>query len=365
LLPLRVAILGAAGTIAPAIVRDLAESDEAGELVLMDLDADRARTVGEAHGGGKARWRRADARSGLAGAIAECDVLINSASYRINLDAMQACLEARCHYMDLGGLYWMTGRQLERHPEFERAGLLALVGMGSSPGKTNVMATRAVRQLGATPHRVDVIAGGRDLSPPPGLSVPYSLRTLIDELTMPPVAVRGGRAHELEPLAPGGTVAFPDPIGHAETIHTLHSEVRTFPESFGCSESSFRLSLAPALLARLHDLRDASEEELLEAARSAQPASPQTVSVHIVEAAAEGGQAVRVTATTRPMEEWGLGGSVVSTAAPAAAAVRLLARGDLDTAGVRPPERCVEPDLLFPELERRNCVFNVEEAVTA
>jgi lysine 6-dehydrogenase len=359
---LRVAILGAGGTIAPALVRDLAESDEAGDLLLLDIDGDKARAVAEAHGRGKASSRQADARSGLSAAIAECDVLVNSASYRINLDAMQACLEARCHYLDLGGLYWMTGRQLERHDEFERAGLLGLLGMGSSPGKTNVMAVKAVRALGATPRRVDVIAGGRDLEPPAGFSVPYALRTLIDELTMPPVAVREGRALELEPLSDGGRVDFPQPIGEADTIHTLHSEVRTFPDSFGCSESSFRLSLAPQLLARLRELGGAGEEEIDEAARTALPPSGKTVSVHIVEAA-DDGRCVRVSGVTSPMEEWQLGGGIVSTAAPAAAAVRLLARGELTATGVMPPERCVEPDALFPELERRSCVFEVEEVV--
>jgi saccharopine dehydrogenase-like NADP-dependent oxidoreductase len=51
----------------------------------------------------------------------------------------------------------------------------------------------------------------------------------------------------------------------------------------------------------------------------------------------------------------------VSTAAPAAAAVRLLARGRITARGALPPERCVEPDDLFPELERRNCGFEIEE----
>jgi saccharopine dehydrogenase (NAD+, L-lysine-forming) len=360
---LRVALLGAGGTIAPAIVRDLAESEEAEELLLLDLSAERARAVGEAHGAGKASVRQIDARSGLAGALEGCDLLVNSASYRINLDAMDACLEAGCHYLDLGGLYWMTGRQLERHAEFERAGLLALLGMGSSPGKTNVMGVRALRALGAPAQRVDTIAGGRDLSPPEGFSVPYSLQTILDELTLPPVAVREGRALELESLSDGGRVDFPEPIGQAETIHTLHSEVRTFPESFGCSESSFRLSLSPALLEKLRELRGASDEEIERLARSSPRASGNTVSVHMVEAEAEDGRTVRVTATTTPMEEWGLGGSMVSTAAPAAAAVRLMARGTLSATGALPPERCVEPDDLFPELERRNCTFQVEEAV--
>ena len=35
---MRVAVLGAAGTIAPAIVRDLAESEEVSALRLLDLD---------------------------------------------------------------------------------------------------------------------------------------------------------------------------------------------------------------------------------------------------------------------------------------------------------------------------------------
>ena len=161
--PLRVAILGAAGTIAPAIVHDLAESPEVGEMVLLDLDGERAASVAGRHGGGRATARAADARAGLASELADVDVLVNTASYRINLDAMRACLEARCSYLDLGGLYWLTKQQLELAGEFERAGLLALLGIGSSPGKTNLMAQRALRECnGERPDAIDVYAAGRD-----------------------------------------------------------------------------------------------------------------------------------------------------------------------------------------------------------
>ena len=40
--PATVAVVGAAGTIAPAIVRDLAESDEVSRMLLLDLDGARA-----------------------------------------------------------------------------------------------------------------------------------------------------------------------------------------------------------------------------------------------------------------------------------------------------------------------------------
>jgi hypothetical protein len=55
----------------------------------------------------------------------------------------------------------------------------------------------------------------------------------------------------------------------------------------------------------------------------------------------------------------------VSTAAPAAAAIRLLARGQIETRGALPPERCIDPDDLFPELESRGCEFHVEGAAAS
>jgi lysine 6-dehydrogenase len=356
--PLTVAVLGAGGTIGPAVVRDLAESEGVATLRLLDLDGKRAAAVAAAHGLGKSGSAAVDPREDLAAALADCDLVANCASYRINLDVMRACLEARCHYLDLGGLYWMTGRQLELHGEFEHAGLLALLGIGSSPGKTNVMAVRAARELDVV-DELHVSAAGRDLEPPPGLSLPYSLATLIDELTMRPVVLRGGEPVELEPLTEGGVVDFGDPIGEGETFHTLHSELRTFGKSFGCREASFRLSLPEALLARLAELARGEPEERKRVEAEALPPSSKTVSTHLVEAIGDG-RRVRVSALTRPSDVWRLGGSVISTGAPMAAAVRLLARGRIEAAGVLPPERCLDPDDLFPELERRGCEFRIE-----
>lgn len=355
---MRVAVLGAAGTIAPAIVRDLAESEEVTGLVLIDLDEEGARAVRDTHA--------PEAAVRTEWALDDCDVLVNAASYRINLDAMRAALDHGCHYLDLGGLYWMAGRQLELHDEFERAGLLALLGIGSSPGKTNVMAVRAVRELGGAVDAIHVSAAGRDLAPPDGPSAPYALQTLVDEVTMAPVVLRDGEPTEIEPLSDGGEVEFPAPIGARPTVHTLHSELRTFGKSFGCRECSFRLSLAPELLARLRELQGRDAPTVAAAAARMLPPSARTVSAHLVEASGPGGR-VRVSALTEQMPEWGLGGGIVSTGAPAAAAVRLIARGQVEARGALPPERCLDPDDLFPELEIRSARFHIEtqEAVGA
>jgi lysine 6-dehydrogenase len=357
----RVAILGAGGTIAPAIVRDLAESEEVTAMRLLDLDLRRAEEVAMEHGGGKAQARRADATADLAEQLAGTEVLVNSAAYRINLAAMRACLEAGCHYMDLGGLYHVTAEQLELSDRFEGSGLLALLGIGSAPGKTNLLAARAVRELRGAPSSMSVLAAGRDLDPPEGLSFPYAIRTLLDEITIPPMALIDGSARELEPLQTGPTADFGEPIGEGETIFTLHSEVLTFGDSFDCPNVTFALSLSPKVLESLKELRGASEERIAEAARSASPPSAKTVSVHIVEVSGED-TLVRARSITPPHEAWGLGGGIVSTATPAAAAVRLLARGEIDKRGALPPERCIDPEAMFGELERRGVRFDFASA---
>src|SRR5271155_3618054 len=110
---LKVGVLGAAGTIAPAILCDLAISGEVSSVLALDLNYERARDAAAAHGGDKTTARAADARARLAGEPEGLDGLINAASYRVNPDAMEACLAAGCDYIDLGGLYWITKSQLE------------------------------------------------------------------------------------------------------------------------------------------------------------------------------------------------------------------------------------------------------------
>ena len=160
---------------------------------------------------------------------------------------MGASLEAGCHYMDLGGLYRMTGRQLELRAEFERARAARPPRDRVGPRQDQPDGARSQRERlgGDRRRRCTCAPPAATWTRPTGFSVPYALRTLIDELTMPPVVLRDGEPVEIEPLADGGTVDFGDPIGAGETIYTLHSELRTFGSSFGCREASFRLSLSP------------------------------------------------------------------------------------------------------------------------
>jgi hypothetical protein len=360
----RIAVLGAGGTMGPAIVRDLSDAPGVDGLTLLDLDGDRARAVAAEHGGGIATGAAVDARDrqALTLAVEEHALVLNAASYRCNLEAMDAALAVRANYLDLGGLYHLTRRQLRLHDAFAQAGLVAILGCGAGPGKTNVMAALAARQLDAV-HEIRCASAGHDEAPPDGgLAVPYALQTLLDELTEPPVVLRDAEEVALAPLTDGGTVDFPAPIGPRATLHTLHSEVATLPASLGAHDCDFRLALAPAVEAALRDVvaRGAGADEVITVPPSPRTWSAQHVTVRGLRKGDGAPATVTVTALTRPHEGWSIGGGIVSTATVAAATARLLARGALGpVAGVLPAERVLTPELLFPELEARGCSFSL------
>jgi saccharopine dehydrogenase-like NADP-dependent oxidoreductase len=374
-------VVGAAGIIGPAIVATLAEHDAVDEIRCLDVNAEGAREVAERHGGGRATGSALDitdpdaAREALAGST----VLLNTAAYRINLAAMEAALRVGAHYIDLGGLYHVTREQLKLDQPFREAGLLAVLGMGSTPGKTNVMAAHSVSRLGGRIDSVIVAAAGRDPQPPPGpLVAPYAVETILDELSMPTPVVRDGKPVFLEPLTDAGTVEFGDPVGPAPTIYTIHSEQATFADSFGARDVSFQLSLNPAFLEKIRLLTDlglASNDPvgvggteivprrvllaLIGALPKATP-SHQAFGIHRVEVRGEHGRAV-TECITRAVDRLDFGGGVLSTACPPAVVADMICRGELESRGVLPSERAVPFQPVFERLERYGVtVYDVE-----
>lgn len=362
---MNVALLGASGIIAPAILRDLIESDEIETVLLLDLNPAAAEQLAAEHGGGRATVQAVDATNSqqLAKHLtnAGAGLLVNAASYRINLAAMDAALQAGCDYVDLGGLFHVMREQLDFADRFTQAGRLAILGVGAGPGKTNVMAAHAARHFDQI-DRVRCSSAGRDLDPPDGLSVPYALATLIDEIVRQPMICRDGQLVPIDPLTDGGTIPFPEPVGSCDSLFTLHSEVLMLHQTLQPKHCDFRLSLAPAVLEKLKDIAKQNlTPEQLRAIPTVRPSAKTFSAQHVlVEGTLKDGarKFVTMTALTEPNETWGLGGGIISTASVAAAFVRLHVRGALrTTTGLCFPEQVVDPPALFAELEQRGCSF--------
>ena len=318
-----IAVVGAAGTIGRHVVAFLEEWGE-------DVRRLDHRFEGEGH---------VDARDpdSLAAALRGAQVCVNCADYRLNIEVMQAARAAGAHYLDLGGLFHVTRTQLELDGEFRAAGLTAILGMGSAPGKTNLLARAAVERLGADPRTLEIWAVTRDpAADGHPFPAPYPVRTLLDELRMRPMVVAEGRLTDVEPLSGEAEREFPEPIGRARGIYTLHSELATLPGRYPTLErASFRLCLSPGLLDKLLALREGEEPEPYEQ-------SPASVAVHLVEAANGSGSVAGMTVTR--------GGSARSTSEPAARAAAELAGGRIAVPGVHAPEEAVRDPEAFLSL---------------
>jgi saccharopine dehydrogenase-like NADP-dependent oxidoreductase len=311
-----IAVVGAAGTIGRNVVRFLEEWEA--PVVRRD-----ARLEGDE------RLDACDAAP-VTRALEGCAVCVNCADYRLNLPVMRGALDARAHYVDLGGLYHVTKQQLELDGEFRARGVGALLGMGSAPGKTNLLAAAAVARLPEDPTSLEIWAVTRDpAAEGHPFPAPYSVRTLLDELSMSPVVVQNGHPVEVEPLSGEAVRDFPEPVGSAAGIYTLHSELATLPSAFPSLErASFRLCLSPGLLEKLLALDDGEEPEPYEQ-------SAESIAVHLVEAEGNGSHVEGWTVTR--------GGSARSTSEPAARAAVELHEGRIPLVGVRAPEAAI-PD---------------------
>jgi len=386
----RIVVLGGAGIIGRTIARDLADDREVREIVIADLDLDGARKLADGLGRPGVTAVKADVTdpAALVALIRGAGAVINSVQYYFNLPVMKACLEAKTHYLDLGGLFHTTRKQLELHDDFRRAGLLAVLGLGSCPGIANVQA----RTVADTLDTVESIRIYNGATPDMGdsLAWAYSIQTIFDEITLPPMVFRDGRFQETAALGEEEPYRFQDPIGVSKVHLSLHSEVATLPLTYGAKgikECFFKISFfgysekALRQLQFLAQIGMASTEPV--EVRGAR-VKPRDVLVEVLKRAPQterkgslgfkdivtevrgtrGGKPVlgKAETTCWPHKTWGVSGGTVLVASPPAIVARWLARGQVRQSGVLPPEQAVDAAAFFRDLEARGARTTVAVA---
>ncbi|MBE9470736.1 MAG: saccharopine dehydrogenase NADP-binding domain-containing protein, partial [Chloroflexi bacterium] len=130
---MKIIVLGGAGKMGCIAVQDLAGDRRVREVVIADRDLAQARIVAETIGSSKVTIQMVDLNDHgtLVGVLKGASTCLNATVYYTNLPVMEACLEARVSYTDLGGLFHTTRKQLELSDRFAEAGLSAVLGVGS------------------------------------------------------------------------------------------------------------------------------------------------------------------------------------------------------------------------------------------
>ncbi|NLD18686.1 MAG: hypothetical protein GX663_00340 [Clostridiales bacterium] len=248
---------------------------------------------------------------------------------------MKACLEVYAHYIDLGGLFHVTKKQLELEEDFKKTGLTAVLGMGSTPGTMNVMAGYA--------------ASGREM------------------------------------------IAFSEPIGAAEAFYCIHSEPVQFAKSFkdkGIKNASIKLSLPAEFEERISFLASvgfATEEPVKAAGYEVNPLKTMVSVVNRYLERYDGSQdgdlndcdvlravvtgtkdgvekEVAVECVIRTSEKWGFMAGALDTGVPPSIVVQMICNGQITERGSLGAEMCVPPIPYFKELAKRQMpVYCVEK----
>ncbi|MFE0918925.1 saccharopine dehydrogenase family protein [Streptomyces nigra] len=382
---MRVLLVGAGG-VGTAITRIAARRPFFEAMVVADYDPARAEAaVAALDGDARFSDERVDASDEPAvAALLErhsCDVLLNATDPRFVMPLFQAARTAGATYVDMAMSlskphpdrpYEECGvklgdAQFEQAADWEKAGALALVGMGVEPGLSDVFARYAADELFDEIEEIGVRDGanltveGYDFAPS------FSIWTTIEECLNPPVVYEKDRGwFTTAPFSEPEVFDFPEGIGPVECVNVEHEEVLLMPRWVDARRVTFKYGLGQEFIDTLKTLHrlglDSTEPVTVPSADGPVRVSPRDVVAACLPDPATLGERmhgktcagtwVRGVKDGRPrevylyhvvdnqwsMSEYGSQAVVWQTAVNPVVALELLAGGAWSGAGVRGPE---------------------------
>ncbi|SFF23894.1 Saccharopine dehydrogenase, NADP-dependent [Actinacidiphila alni] len=274
---MRVLLVGAGG-VGSAVVRIAARRDFLDHMVVADYDPARAEAAVAAVGDAEGRDARFSAvridaadREAVRQVLVDerCDVLLNATDPRFVMPLFHAAGDAGVTYLDMAMSlsvphqaqpHEMCGtklgdEQFAHAEEWERAGRLALVGMGVEPGLSDVFARYAADHLFDTIDEIgvrdgaDLTVDGYDFAPS------FSIWTTIEECLNPPVVWDAERGwHTTAPFSEPEVFDFPEGIGPVECVNVEHEEVLLIPRWITARRVTFKYGLGQDFIDKLRTL---------------------------------------------------------------------------------------------------------------
>ena len=280
---MRILLVGAGG-VGDAVAKIAAERDFYDLFVISDYDVNRAEATLEwiraRHGAevaSKFLAVKIDASNaaGVAATAKEHGVthILNAVEPKFVPTIFSGAFTAGANYVD------MAMSLSEAHPEdphhlpgiklgdqqyalneqWERAGLLALVGMGVEPGMSNVFARYAQDHLFSEIDEISVKDGGnlvvRDEDGNEIFAPSFSIWTTIEECLNPPVIWEADRGfYTTAPFSEPEIFEFPEGIGAVECVNVEHEEVTMLPRTLKAKKVTFKYGLGQEFIGILQTL---------------------------------------------------------------------------------------------------------------
>jgi len=391
---LKISVIGA-GAQGSAIALILSKAHEVSEVVSADIDLKVARKAVEKTQSDKVSAERVDAGKvdDLLRVVEESDTIVNAALPRFNPNIMEAALRGGANYVDLSGYGSIKDtipRVLALNDKFRDAGLTAVIHQGG-PFTTNV----AVRYAADRLDRVDEIrlrfggTWGREEEFIPMWTPGWSPETALDEWVPQPAIYENGKWKEVPPFSGVEDYPFPEPVGAATVCHIDYEPTYTLPRFInGVKYVDYKIApdvMAGALIKMgfasdkpidvkgikvapidvLLALTPPAIETLAKWERERARRETEVFGCSLAEVKGEkNGEKItrtvyRISDFRADHERWGtIGGGV---AVPAVLTATMLAKGEIKTKGVVPPEG-LEPEPFLAKLAEKGWIF--QERIT-
>jgi saccharopine dehydrogenase-like NADP-dependent oxidoreductase len=242
---MKILAIGGSGGMGRHAVCAAQHFDDVEQIVVADLNEASARNFADQLGK-KVTAIGLDIENGgaLRKAMADADLVMNTSGpfYRYAMQVLQAAIETKCHYLDICDDWEPTVEMLKLDQKAKEAGISATVGLGASPGISNLLALLAMKELDSS----STVYTGWDFggAKPEGESSQSNVNAAmlhgIEQMTGKVRIFRNGAYELTEPLVPV-TVGYPGLTPFQGHIFG-HPEAVTFPHNYPQLRESINLT---------------------------------------------------------------------------------------------------------------------------
>jgi saccharopine dehydrogenase-like NADP-dependent oxidoreductase len=248
---LNILALGGCGDMGRMTVAILLESTKVKSITIADINVTLANAIVELTGSNKLKATQIDVsnRKELLELMSSHDIVINTVGpyYKFGKPILEAAIEAKKPYFDICDDWRPTLELLGLSDKAKDAGITAIIGMGASPGLTNLMAVLAYNEL----DEVDEIVTGwgigkfkhnkkpryyvtgkrlkEKLGPPPPLPNAALIHLFYESIDKIPT-FKEGQLIDIEALTEAERLKFPG-FKKKYVCHIGHPEPVTLPRT--------------------------------------------------------------------------------------------------------------------------------------
>jgi saccharopine dehydrogenase-like NADP-dependent oxidoreductase len=225
----KVIALGGAGHIGACGVRELIKRDPEVVVVVADYNLEAAQDLVK-EVGGKASAVKVDVwdREALVNVIKDAQAVMSFVGpyYLLAKPIIEAAIEAKTPLVDICDDGDVTLAMFDYNDKAEKAGIPIIMGLGATPGITNMMALRGSEMLDQAD---DIDTSWAWTALDPKMTGPAIVDHYFHAVTGDIVTFRDGKHVKIPAMSVKRTLEFSDPVGVLEASEVGHPEPATIP----------------------------------------------------------------------------------------------------------------------------------------